>query len=251
MRMLARVSSSLASGLLIVAGFTAAPAQAATDLLPDLRMRTPSNFYIENVGGEKRLRFETIVWNGGSGRFDVRMVRPNTSTSRMTVRQRVYRSDGSYYGFDVNGTHGFYAGDGHDHWHVWKLQKFAIRTYNPDGAVTGPEIREGRKTGFCFFDNVRVNASLPGAPSSPQYGNTVCGRRNSTFVNEGLAVGWGDRYSANTAYQWIVINNLPDGKYRVQVIADPKNWFREKVETNNSASAYLQITGNTVKMLTV
>jgi hypothetical protein len=246
MNRLAALAASLVLGL---AGLTmSTPAQAATEVLPDLKMRPPANFYIQNTPNEKRLRFDTIVWNAGAGKFEVRMARPATAT-QMDVFQHIYRSDGSYRRVAVSGTHGFYAGDGHDHWHVFKLQEFTISPYNATTKVTGTPVGRGAKTGFCFFDNVKRDLTLPGAPTTPKY--THCGVKASTVVYEGLSVGWGDRYSATTAYQWIKINGLRDGTYRVQVIADPKNWFAEKADNNNTSSAYIRITGNTVTMLSV
>jgi subtilase family serine protease len=53
------------------------------------------------------------------------------------------------------------------------------------------------------------------------------------------------------AYQWIKINGLKDGDYRIQVIADPGNKFLESTETNNTSSNYIRISGNTVTLLAV
>ena len=122
---------------------TALPASAATEKLPDLKMKAPSGFYIEQASNaEKRLRFKTVMWNAGAGKFGVRMMRPDTSTPTMTVAQRVYRTDGTFRTVNVPDTYGFYAGDGHDHWHVFKLQEFTIRKVNADG--TTDSVIQGR-----------------------------------------------------------------------------------------------------------
>jgi hypothetical protein len=243
---LASLGVALVLGL---TGFTvSAPAHSVSvERLPDLRMLKPSNFTIQNTGTEKRLRFQTVIHNAGTGKFGVQLRRPDTSTKRMTVRQRIYRADGTWRNVDVPGTHGFYAGDGHDHWHVYRLQQFTIRRVNADGSL-GPVLAGGAKTGFCFFDNYKVNLGLPNAPQNPHY--TTCGDANSLSVLEGLSVGWGDRYSATTAYQWIKINGLKDGKYRIHVTADPSGWFLESNNTNNRAFRTVRITGNTVRVLT-
>ena len=44
------------------------PVAAGTDRLPDLRMAPLSNFYTESSGGERRLRFRTIMTNEGPDR---------------------------------------------------------------------------------------------------------------------------------------------------------------------------------------
>ena len=65
-------------------------------------------------------------------------------------------------------------------------------------------------------------------------------------MKAGISVGWADKYGAGLPYQWIKINGLADGKYRVQVIADPGNKFLESNNSNNTNSAYIKISGNTV-----
>ena len=246
MKRLASLAATLVVGF---TGFTVGtPAHSVSaERLPDLQMLKPSNFYIQNTGTEKRLRFQTVMHNAGTGKFGVQLRRPDTLTKRMTVTQRIYGADGTWRNVDVPGTHGFYAGDGHDHWHVYRLQQFTIRRVNADGSL-GPVLGGGAKTGFCFYDNYKVNLGLPYAPQTPHY--TTCGDANSLSVVEGLSVGWGDRYSATMAYQWIKINGLTDGKYRIHVTADPSNWFLESNNTNNRAFRTMRITGNTVTALT-
>ena len=246
MKRLASLGAALVLGL---TGFTmSTPAHSVSaERLPDLKMLKPSGFYIQNTATEKRLRFTTIIHNAGTGRFYVRGNRPNTSTKTMTVKQRIYRADGTYRSIDVPGTYAFWAGDGHDHWHIARLQEFTIRPVNADGSL-GSVAGRGAKTGFCFYDNYKVNLGLPYAPQTPHF--THCGSASDLFLKEGLSVGWGDRYSASTAYQWIKINGLKDGKYRIHVTADPKNWFLESSDANNTAFMTVRITGNTVRVLT-
>jgi Lysyl oxidase len=244
MHIFAKVAGSvlLASGLFLSSQMAAEA--TSPERLPDLRMLKPSNFYIQTTStGDKRLRFQTVIWNAGPGKFGVKMARPDTTTKRMTVSQRVYRSDGTWRSVSVPDTYGFYAGDGHNHWHLYRLQRFTIRAVNADGTL-GPVLGSGAKTGFCFTDNTKVNLALPYAPESPHY--TGCGTTSTLSVLEGLSVGWGDKYSSTTAYQWIKINGLKDGKYRVYVYADPYRWFIESNDTNNSSYSTIQITGNTV-----
>ena len=237
------------SGLALIAGLVlVAPAQAATDVLPDLRSPALTDFRIENASnGQKRLRFSTRIANAGPGKFEIRMYRPDTTTAQMKVEQRIFNTSGVYRRVQAPGTKGFYnAGDGHDHWHVFKLQEFSIHRINADGSE-GPSVGSGAKTGFCFLDVVTYNLSLPNAPQTKQY--TGCGTRSSLNVKAGISVGWADKYSAGLANQWIKINGLPDGKYRVRVKTDPQNWFAETSNTNNDTSANIRISGSTVTKL--
>jgi Lysyl oxidase len=226
-------------------------AEAATDRLPDLRMSPLHNFYIQKASnGEKRLRFTTRIANAGPGRFELRGYRPNTSTARMNITQRIYNTSGTYRKIEIpqSSTYMFYAGDGHNHWHVHKLQRFEIRPLDANGNE-GDLKGTGAKTGFCFWDNTTYNLSLPGAPQNPYY--TSCGKRESVNVKMGLSVGWRDTYSASLAYQWIKINGLNDGNYRVRVIADPKNWFLETNDANNSTSTAIRISGGGTKVTVI
>jgi hypothetical protein len=68
-------------------------------------------------------------------------------------------------------------------------------------------------------------------------------------VKAGISVGWADKYSAGLAKQWIKINGLPDGNYRVRVKTDPQDWFAETSNTNNDTSANIKISGSTVTKL--
>ena len=67
----------------------------------------------------------------------------------------------------------------------------------------------------------------------------------------GLSVGWSDKYSASLAYQWIKINGLQDGNYRVRVIADPHNWFLETNDANNGTSTDIRLSGGGTKVTVI
>jgi hypothetical protein len=232
---------------LLASSLSSAPAQAATDVLPDLRTRRLTDFRIENASnGEKRLRFTTIIANAGPGPFEVRLDRPNTSTAQMTVIQRIYNTAGGWRWVQAPGTHGFWGGDGHSHWHVYKFQRFEIRRLS-SGGTEGPLAGSGAKVGFCFYDNTTYNLGLPDAPQSPYYKG--CGTTTSLRVKTGISVGWSDKYGWNLNRQWIKINGLPDGNYRVRVLTDPQNWFVETSNTNNNTYSDIRIIGNTVTKL--
>jgi hypothetical protein len=222
-----------------------------TEQLPDLRMRRLTDFYIQKASnGDKRLRFTTKIANAGPGRFELHGYRPDTSTSRMNIRQRIYNTSGTYRRIEIprSSTYMFFAGDGHNHWHVHKLQRFEIRPIDASGKE-GELKGTGAKTGFCFWDNTTYKLSLPGAPQNPYY--TSCGKRESVNVKMGLSVGWSDKYGATLAYQWIKINSLRDGNYRVRVIADPQNWFLETNDANNSTWTDIRLSSGGTKVTVI
>lgn len=218
------------------------PAGAATDRLPDLRMRKLTGLRISTTSsGRRLLRFSTIIVNTGAGRFALRGSRPNTSTKLMTVRQRIYNSDGNYYTIPTDAVM-YFAGDGHTHWHVRDLEEYSLSRLD-----NGQRVATGAKHGFCFFDNYRHNLSLPYSPDSPVY--RACGKSYYTRVTMGLSVGWGDKYSYSLPDQYIEVTKLPNGVYRLRATADPANWFRESSQVNNYTWMDIRITGTNVEVL--
>jgi hypothetical protein len=218
----------------VAASFGARPAAAATDRLPDLRMANLTSFYTENSGGERRLRFTTIMTNEGAGPLEVRGTRANLGESHLRTQQAIYNTDG---GVRLAGSRALmeYAVDGHDHWHIQGVMLYQMWSNN--GVV-----RRGTKVGFCFLDSRPWILSLPGAPQSGVYGERACGDSGDLANRMGLSVGWGDEYPANFAYQWIDITTLEPGDYTVQARADEQNWYLESNETNNCSWARVRIT---------
>ena len=222
------------------------PAHAASrDRLPDLAMAHLQNLRIKNCTvtnfrdcayvGQRQLRFDTIIANVGAGRFEARGSRFTTSDP-MRVTQRIYDDAGGYRDRATTAQM-YFAGDGHNHWHLRNLERYElIRLDN------GTKVGTGAKAGFCFFDNVRY-----GSPQAAFY--TGCGNNpNARQVRMGLSRGWGDKYGAGTIGQYIDITNLPSGRYRLRATADAPNWFLESDDTNNFTWVEIQISGNSVSV---
>ena len=165
----------------------AAPAEAATDRLPDLRMRHFTSLRIQSTtDGRRLLRFTSVVVNAGVGRFEALGRRPDTATKLMTVSQRIYNSDGGYRTVSTPAVM-FFEGDGHNHWHVRDLETFTLSRID-----NGTKVGTGAKHAFCFFDNTVYNLSLAGAPQTARY--LECGHEGDLRVRMGMSVGWGDMY---------------------------------------------------------
>lgn len=227
----------LRAGLAVViltTAFGVAPVRAGgTDRLPDLRMANLEDLYTENSGGERRLRFTTIMTNEGAGPLEVHGTRDSIARAHMTTSQRIYDTAGGWRMVPSRALME-YAEDGHDHWHIQGVMLYQI--WSADGVN-----RRGTKVGFCFLDSVRMPGSLPGTPSGVVYGESRCGDRDDLTNSMGLSVGYGDEYPANFAYQWIDISTLPPGDYVVQARADEQNWYVESSENNNCAYARIRI----------
>lgn len=221
------------------------PAVAVGDALPDLQMAPLADVQIQKTNdGHRLLRYSATIVNLGAGAFELHGQRPDTSTTDMSVTQRIYNTAGGFR--DVATTAAMYwAGDGHNHWHARDLESGdLIRLDNgvKQGALA--------KHGFCFSDNVAYALSTPGAPQSPAY--TSCGTDpNLLSVTMGLSVGWGDLYPWNIAFQYIDITNVTAGRYRLVATADAQNFFAESNDNNNGAWVDLQLKdrGNALKIL--
>jgi hypothetical protein len=217
------------------------PLRAASLDLPDLGMARLRGFTVETTPtGQTRLRFTTIIVNVGDGPFQV--YGHDKQNGEFAVDQQIRDSDGSWTTLPT-AYHMYFAGDGHNHWHVRDLESYELQ--NTAATIK----RTGEKHGFCFFDNYQFDLGLPGAPQSVIYAKGSCGKPTSISVTTGLSIGWGDRYSRNLADQYIDISGLPSGEYTLTATADALGFFSEACETNNTTTTLLRITGGTVKVL--
>ena len=111
--------------------------------------------------------------------------------------------------------------DGHDHWHVFKLQEFSIHRINTDGQKAR---RWAQVPSRLLLPNV-VTPTAYRSPTPPKPSGTRVAEHGSVNVKACVSVGWADKYGPGLANQSIKINRLPDGTYRVRVKTDPYNSF--------------------------
>ncbi|MEA2623793.1 MAG: hypothetical protein QOH61_2703 [Chloroflexota bacterium] len=207
-----------------------AQAGPITDVLPDLQMALPSQFHLEQQGNHRWLRFTAIIENRGDGPLDVRGKRICKTCVHMTTRQFVLQSDGSWRIRPTDAKQRYSTASNHNHWHVIGMERYELFPMTapfPDGSVVG------HKYGFCFFDGLPVDRSLPNSPGSPQYSYYSCGTPTSRRTHVGLSVGYGDIYPWNFAGQYINVKQVPAGDYLVCLGADPGGDFTETIEDNN------------------
>jgi hypothetical protein len=219
----------------------------ASQLLPDLRMAKLTKIRADTttIAGHRLLRYTAEIVNTGAGPFESQGSRPDISTAHCTIEQRTYDDAGGYAMSPIN-DYMFWAGDGHNHWHLADLEG-GVLTSNDNGVQVGTSAKQG----FHFADGKAFDLTLPSSPQTRVY--KPCGGRscniNALRVTMGLSVGWGDIYFASTAYQWIDITGLANGQYTLTVTADPNHYFAETDTGNNSASATVMITSNGVNVL--
>jgi len=231
-------AAAAATLVVALAVATSKPAGAATDRLPDLRMARLVNLQIQNTtDGRKLLRFDSIIVNVGAGKFEAHGSRRNT-TSSMTVTQRIYNDAGGYRDLPTTAQM-YFAGDGHNHWHLRDLETYALTRLD-----NGVKVGTGAKHGFCFFDNYRF-----GSTQAASY--TGCGYNPDALgVRMGLSVGWGDRYGSGLPDQYIDVTGLTSGRYRLTAMADEAKWFVESDDSNNITWVNIRISGNSVSVVT-
>jgi hypothetical protein len=218
-------------------------AVAAADRLPDLGMAPLGDLGIDTttIPGRRLLRFTTVIVNVGIGPFETIGSRPDTATTQMAVRQRIYDDARAYRDLGTPAVM-FWAGDGHDHWHVRDVEAYELTRLD-----NGRRVGTGAKHGFCYFDNTPYRLWLAGAPGSEVYGG--CGTAADLTVTTGLSVGWGDTYPAWRALQWVDVTGLKSGRYRLRATADPANWFAESNDANNATWVDLRLTGSGVRVV--
>src|SRR5215211_1746705 len=242
-------AAATATLVVVLAVATSKPAGAATDVLPDLRMARLQNLQIKtcadtsgdcDFAGQRQLRFDAIIVNVGPGAMELRGRRPNTSTS-MTVYQRIFNDAGGYRERTTTAQM-YFAGDGHNHWHLKNLESYdLIRLDN--GRKVGTQAKEG----FCFSDNYPFGSSQA-AYYTGSTGN--CGSKpDAQGVFMGLSRGWGDIYRTTTVDQFIGITNLKSGRYRLRATADKPNWFSETNNSNNFTWVDIRIRGSKVHVI--
>jgi Lysyl oxidase len=225
-----------------------APASAAAiDILPDLGMHKLAKLSIENTtNGRRLLRFTAIIVNVGAGPFETHGQRPDTTNPDMSVTQRIYDDTGGFRDVPTTAVM-YYAGDAHNHWHLRDLERYELVRLD-----NGVKVGTGVKRGFCFWDGVQFNLTLPDSPQSPVYthSNSCALDQPQAFeATNGLSIGWGDRYPYKLPDQYVDITGLGAGKYRLLATADADNWFLEENETNNTTWVDIQLTGSGLTIL--
>jgi hypothetical protein len=200
--------------------------------------------YVESAGGKRLLRFDATIVNIGTGAFEAKGSNLNTSnnpTTMDTVSQRIYDDAGGFRDRPTTAQM-YFAGDGHNHWHVRYLERYDLARLD-NGKKVGTQAKEG----FCFSDNYRF-----GSPQAARYTGSTgnCGSNPDALgVFMGLSRGWGDIYRVTTVDQFVDITGLKSGRYRLTATADKDGWFSETDEANNSSWTEIQVSGNSVSVV--
>lgn len=164
---------------------------------------------------------QTILWSDGH------------STSR-PAGQFVYHK-----------THAHYHHSGFGSLELLKVTDPAKGTTQPAG--TGP------KQGFCTADVVIADWAQFGAGRQNSADSTcdsvdfLYDPRKGTHM--GLSAGWADIYSWEQDGNYVDFGVNTDGRYVVRSTADALHNIEESNETDNTSYAYIEVKGDTIKVL--
>jgi hypothetical protein len=207
--------------------------------LPDIEALPAWGMAVDNrrKSGRSFLDFGATAWNAGPGILMVEGFRdPDSST--MDAFQYFYEN-GEVVGKVAAGSLEYDDRDGHDHWHFRDFASYAL--LDSDRV----KIVDSGKEAFCLAPTDPIDLTVDGAEWRPWLTNlaTACGDEGSLWIREVLQAGWGDTYTQYRPGQSFDITNLPNGKYFVQVRANPDDVLLEANTDNNLALRKIYLRG--------
>jgi hypothetical protein len=197
-------------------------------------------------GARRCLRLTTGPRNGGVGPMDLGYVPYENELGLVNegpVTQYLHWSDGSITSRPA-GTFLFHKT--HAHYHYQDILDYSIYRVTPSHALI--PAGHGTKAGFSPADQLFADWFT----FSQQEGQYVEGATTARSVGAstfGLSIGWGDVYRWQRPGQYVEFSGDGDGLYVVRVLVDIKNHVLESNEHDNAAYAYVQITGESVRII--
>ena len=203
--------------------------------LPAWLIRVQNTHSTSTYKASATIDFGATVWVGGNARLDVEGFRVNGSATMQAYQY--FWHDGRVVGRERVGTMGF---AGFNHWHFKQFAQYRLLNARKDLVL------RSEKEGFCIGASDPINLLLPHANWNP--GNLQisadCGQEQALWTQETLPVGWGDTYFQYLPGQSFNVTNLPNGKYFIQIIANPEHQLHE-TNTHNDSSLREIIIGGT------
>lgn len=177
------------------------------------------------------LRFETGVWNAGPGPLVVDGFR-EARTGSMTGYQQFYDANGDNAGHVRLGGNVFRMSKNGWEWRTNMISGYRLVDRS------GRTVDEASRSSLCAANVEIVDATVPRAIWKPFESpfNTSCETGSAMSVRYSIATGMGD-YS----YRWsraeaLDISKVPQGWYRLEVIANPTGTLMEADKANNTTS---------------
>ncbi len=209
----------------------------AGDHLPDLRSLPAWGINLSRNG--KYLRFAANVWNAGPSPLVVDGFR-RRGEALMDAYQYFYTADGTPAGSAQVGTMEWDDRDGHTHWHFTDFARYRLLDADLNAVV------RSKKQAFCLVATDAIDLTLPGAEYRPWNTDlhSACGDFGALAVREALPVGSGDTYQQSRPGQAFRVDDVPNGKYVIEVTANPKANLEEPDTTNNTAYRRIRLSGS-------
>lgn len=191
----------------------------------------------DEVSGADTLAFAATVWNAGTGPLVVEGFRA-AGAPRMTAYQYFYE-DGRSVRRVRAGSFEFHAAGGHDHWHFLDFAQYSLLD-----RTTGARVRS-EKEAFCLTWTDPIDLTVPDAAWSPGATSlqSACGTPSSIWIREALPVGWGDTYHQLLAGQSFDITDVPNGRYAIEVGANPNGALVDLDASNDVAVREIELGG--------
>lgn len=213
--------------------------EGPAELLPDLRQLPPAAISTVEAEGEHRLVFLSAVDNVGEAAIVIEGRRATRGEAAMAVQQVVRRSDSSTRAYPVAAEIRYVVSDTHQHWHLLGFERYSLERVGG-----GAPVARDRKTGFCLGDRFDSEGTrLPNEPLQPVWvGECGRGGRGLLSIREGISPGYGDDYVPALEGQYLVLDGLPAGRYRLWHRVNPGRVLRESDYSNNGASVLVELT---------
>jgi hypothetical protein len=206
---------------------------------PDVAALPAWGITVDNRRQSERsfLRFGATVWNRGPSPLVVEGFREQNADT-MKAYQYFYRG-GELVGKALTGRLEYDHQDGHEHWHFRDFANYSL--LNDEKTQV---LRSGKEA-FCLAPTDIIDLTVAGAAMRPWLENlsTACGEVDSLWIREVLQTGWGDTYAQYRPGQSFNITNLPNGKYFVEVRANPDGRLYEVASNNNVALRKIYLRG--------
>lgn len=210
-------------------------------LMPDIVTIPPQDITLKRIGGRTYLLFTTSYWNKGRGPLEF-IADPKTKgitgDVERNVLQRIYSLDGDYTEH-LSGT--FLWHSPHLHYHFKDFAVYTLEPLEPDSSVASIL---SQKSTFCIRDSEPIDLTHPGATKSASY--TICGKER-----QGISPGWADSYYYTYVDQKFEVTNLPKGQYKLKIVINPLDRFKEITKDNNAGEVIfdLDVKDNKVKVI--
>jgi len=199
------------------------------EVLPDLIPFAAQDLRLAQEAGRTVLRFTAIFWNAGHGRFEL-VSHPGTDPAADAYEptyQHILNSFGTYRDPLVGS---FFWHQTHRHYHFLDFADYTLEPIATGSNVSGST----KKTTFCMRDDTAV---MPSWTDAPRYGYFA----GCTSRRQGVSIGWADRYASSLPDQFVDVQDVPAGLYKLTFNVDPRGKFIEKRRDNNMSATFVEL----------